>query len=290
VTVLYIVLPVHNRAPVTARFVASLTAQTFTDYSLVLVDDGCTDATVAQTQAALPAKRLTVLRGDGNLWWAGALQLAWRHLRDICDLERDHVLIVNDDIAFASDFLGQGLRVLGEQPRAAIQAIGVDRDSGRIDRGAVADLRRLRFAEAASGERANCLSTRGLIMSARTFLESGGLRPRWLPHYLSDYEFTMRLARRGAALVVDERFRLQLDLGLTGLGRPTATGLRALWAQSFSNRAKFNPVHWSAFVIMACPWSVVPRHLASIWFNFLRTVLSTMLRARAATAPRRDGP
>src|SRR3546814_7970339 len=72
---LYIILPVHNRAETTSLFLDALQRQTFQDFLLVLVDDGCTDETVSVAREKIPSDRLIVLQGDGQLWWAGALDL-----------------------------------------------------------------------------------------------------------------------------------------------------------------------------------------------------------------------
>jgi GT2 family glycosyltransferase len=271
---LYVIVPVHNRAPVTARFLDALVGQTVTDYQLVLVDDGCTDQTVGLARSKLPAERLVVLSGDGQLWWAGALQMAYEHLCSTLVSDVDLVLIINDDVSFEPDFLAMGRAVLAEYPGACVQAVGVDRKSGTVDRGAIADLVSLGFRAAEPGEPANCLSTRGLLMDAGTFVRSGGFRPRWLPHYLSDYEFTLRLRRQGALLRVDERFTVGVELELTGLNRPSLHTIRGVWEESFSNRAKFNPKHWTAFVAMACPVWVAPWHIARIWMRFGRSLLT----------------
>ncbi len=270
---LHIIVPVHNRAAVSERFAAAIGRQTLREFRLLLVDDGCTDDTVERVRAQVGDQRLLVLNGDGNLWWAGSLQMAYDHLLTEMIGAADAVLIINDDVGFDDDFLEQGLAVLATNRDACIQAIGIDRTSGTIDCGAVADLRRLEFRPARDGEQPNCLSTRGLLMDAETFRRSGGLRPRWLPHYLSDYEFTLRLQRCGVRLLVDKRFRAEVEVELTGINAPNATSARALWSQALSNRAKFNPKHWSAFVLMSCPVSAMPSQLARIWFRFARSLL-----------------
>jgi GT2 family glycosyltransferase len=199
--------------------------------------------------------------------------MAYEHLRSRLN-DGDQVLILNDDVTFEPDFLAHGNMVLAENPGACIQAVGVDPVSEAVDRGAIADLVHLDFRAARPGEVANCLSTRGLLMNAGTFLRSGGFRPHRLPHYLSDYEFTLRVQRRGAQLLVDERFTLHVRLDLTGLERPSARTLRGVWRESFSNRAKFNPKHWSAFAAMVCPWWIAPWHIARIWMRFARSLLA----------------
>jgi GT2 family glycosyltransferase len=270
---LYVVVPVHNRAHVTAGFLDALAAQTVIDFRLVLVDDGCTDDTVTIAREKIDAERLVILRGDGSLWWAGALQRAYEYLTALPTCEADAVLIVNDDVTIGADFLASGLTVLAESPGASIQAVGVDRATGEVDRGAMADLVRLHFRAAGAEEAPNCLSTRGLLMRGDTFAHSGGFRPRWLPHYLSDYEFTLRLRRQGVTLRSDLRFTAEVAFELTGLARASAGGARRFLTEALSNRAKFNPKHWSAFVIMACPPWVVPVHLARIWLRFARSLL-----------------
>ena len=282
---LHVILPVHNRMQVTARFVEALARQTHTDYCLVLVDDGCTDETVAMVRRGVPVQRLTVLEGDGQLWWAGALQRAYEHLGSQPADDQDTVLIINDDVTFEADFLSRGLAVLAAHPHACFQAIGIDRRSGTIDRGAIVDLSRLHIRPALQGELPNCLATRGLLMRAATFRRSGGFRPRWLPHYLSDYEFTLRLQRQGTTLLVDERFTADVAFEITGIEAPATSGPQRFWAEAFSNRAKFNPKHWSAFVVMVCPVATIPKHLASIWFRFARD-LTRAAWPRTGTAHR----
>lgn len=270
---IHILLPVHNRAAVTAEFAAALARQDVGDYRLLLIDDGCRDDTVERVRGLIAPERLEVLRGDGNLWWAGALQLGYDHLLTRTLADDDAVLILNDDVGLAPDFLRQGLRVLSEHPHAAIQAVGHDRLTGTIDRGALVDLVALRFREATPAEPANCLSTRGLLMRAAVFKASGGLRPHRLPHYLSDYEFTLRLRRQGVQLRSDERFHATVRLEMTGQAGYRRDGLGAFWSEAFSNRAKYNPRHMSWFILMACPLWVVPLHLARVWLHFVRAAL-----------------
>jgi len=130
---LHIIVPVHNRAAVSERFAAAIGRQTLREFRLLLVDDGCTDDTVERVRAQVGDQRLLVLNGDGNLWWAGSLQMAYDHLLTEMIGAADAVLIINDDVGFDDDFLEQGLAVLATNRDACIQAIGIDRTSGTID-------------------------------------------------------------------------------------------------------------------------------------------------------------
>ena len=69
---IYIILPVHNRKVTTEKFIKSLVAQTYKEFKLILVDDGSTDGTDKMVLSYIPDG--IILKGDGNLWWAGGLQ------------------------------------------------------------------------------------------------------------------------------------------------------------------------------------------------------------------------
>lgn len=82
---IYILLPVHNRSAITEHFVNCLAAQTYRSYHLVLIDDGSTDGTADMVRAKI--KEISVIKGDGNWWWAGSLQqgIDWLKKRRVSD-------------------------------------------------------------------------------------------------------------------------------------------------------------------------------------------------------------
>lgn len=63
---------------------------------IYLTDDGCTDGTAQAVRDAFPDKDITILQGDGNLYWAGGMRFAWKEA-----LKRknhwDFYLLLNDD-------------------------------------------------------------------------------------------------------------------------------------------------------------------------------------------------
>ena len=281
---IYVLLPVHDRRAITEQFVRCLLEQTDQGFHLVLVDDGSTDGTAESISAMLPTT--TVLTGDGSWWWAGSLQHAYRWLAER-DLDpHDLVLIANDDTRFDPEFLAGGRAALAGRPRAMLLAQLYDHDTGEfIELGVHVNWRRLNFVGVTEPERVNCFSTRGLFMTARDFLALGGFHPRLLPHYMSDYEFTIRANRRGFALVSDPDVRLWLDRTTTGIRKVPKTSVGEYLRSTLSKRSVHNPIWWSTFLLLASPRRFLPRNLFRVWKRFARGLLRARRGSKRQVRP-----
>lgn len=108
-----ITIPVRNRKAFTTAILQQLTDQVAqqvsanrlqpSDVQIVVVDDGSTDGTPELIESRFPQVHL--LRGDGELWWTGAIAQAMTYVIDT--LGCDHILWLNDDITLADDFIAQ---------------------------------------------------------------------------------------------------------------------------------------------------------------------------------------
>ena len=259
-----IVLPVHNRRATTALFIRCLLAQTYTDWHLLLIDDGSADGTADMVRAEVP--RLTVLHGTGNWWWAGALHQGYLWLRQYPDHLSDLVLIINDDTEFEPDFLDGAVRAM--QPRSLLLAQLYDQAGTFLETGVRWDWRAFNWAAVQETDRLNCFSTRGLFLWARDFCEIGGFHPVLLPHYLSDYEFTMRAHGKGFSLISSPEVFLRYNEQLTGIRSQEGLSFVQYLKTSLSIKSTNNPVYWSSFVVLACPLRYVPANLATVWWRF----------------------
>lgn len=89
----YVVIPVHNRKATTLACLKHLQQQgDLHRYQVIVVDDGSTDGTQAAIQALYPS--VTVLTGDGNLWWTGAIALGMKYG---VSQGADYLIWLNDD-------------------------------------------------------------------------------------------------------------------------------------------------------------------------------------------------
>jgi GT2 family glycosyltransferase len=279
---IYVLVPVHNRRAITERFVRCLVTQTDQRFHLVLIDDGSRDGTSDMVRSLIPSA--TVIRGAGRWWWAGSLEQGRRWLqRQTCSSD-DLVLIANDDTTFEPDFLSFGRSALSGTAKTLLLAQLHSLQTGAFKEvGAHVDWRSLSFVPATSASDINCFSTRGLFVRLSDFLEIGRFHTFWLPHYLSDYEFTLRAARRGFELKSTPNVRLVLDESTSGIRAVDAPTVGSYVRSVFSTRATMNPIYWTSFVVLASPRRLLPLNLLRVWRRFARG----LLMAARATSVRR---
>ena len=89
----YIIIPVHNRKKTTLTCLEHLQKIGDTQrYHIVIVDDASTDGSKEAINTSYP--EVTILPGDGNLWWTGAMvvgmEYAWKQ-------GAEYVFWLNDD-------------------------------------------------------------------------------------------------------------------------------------------------------------------------------------------------
>ena len=106
----------------------------------------------------------------------------------------------------------------------------------------------------------------------------GGFYPCLLPHYLSDYEFTMRAHKKGLTLLVPPDLKLYWNRKTTGFREIEERSLLQFLRKFFSKKAAGNPVYWSTFVLLASQKKYLPLHLAKIWRVALFSIVKQLLR------------
>ncbi len=250
---IYILLPVHNRISITRNFIRCLREQTFANFHLILIDDGSTDGTDEMVKNELES--YTVIKGKGDWWWAGSLHQGYHWLKSRNLPLNDLVLIINDDTEIEPDFLKKAVTILEHRKKALLLAQSYNLKDGKLtDVGVHANWKRITFNQAVSSDQINCLSTRGLFMRIEDFFEVGDFYPTLLPHYLSDYEFTIRAYRKGMSLMTDSSLKILVNEDTTGYIEFEQDSFIKNMKQNFSNKSMMNPIAWTVFIALACPW------------------------------------
>lgn len=262
---IYILTPVHNRKEKTAQLVKFLKEQTFQNFHFVLIDDGSTDNTEEAVRDELDESKLTTIKGKGNWWWGGSLHQAYKWLK----LEHskgnirlnEFVMIINDDVVIEEDFLQNGISILKDRKRTMLQALAYSIHTKQLRyAGLKMDWRIYKSSRCEKEGEITHLSTRGLLFRVEDFFETGGFHPIILPHYPSDYEFTMRAGEKGITLMTAPSFKLWVDDKSTGLkAYNNEENFRKFLYNYFFNKRGHDPLGKIVYVALRCPmpWKII---------------------------------
>ena len=195
--VVYCAVPVHNRLKTTARFLEYFNCQTYENTELVIIDDGSSDGT-GEFLAGLNQRNLTVLKGDGNLWWGGAMQIAMQYILSSASCE-DLLLMLNDDIGIDATFIEELVAETQRYPNAIVGALQCDEERKVVmPTGYRVDYWAMRIDPSNSHEEAHdALPGRGVMIPVTAMQKCGVVNSKLFPHYLSDLEYTLRAKERG---------------------------------------------------------------------------------------------
>jgi len=273
---IYVVIPVFNRLAFTRSCLDSLQEQSYRDFQVIVVDDGSMDGTSCFLREYYP--EVTVLAGNGQLWWTGATNLGVIKALELSQSPEDYVLTLNNDLEVAPDYLQNLLDVARESPRSLVGSVSVDIDApdqvhfcGTRWNAATARYRpvagkALPYAvlkETCAVLETDLLPGRGILVPLAVYREIGLYDGAWFPHYMADEDFSLRAKKIGYAL--------KIATGARVLNHVAATGLQT--------RKKSWPYYKDVFMSIKSPsnvrnrWNWARRHAAIPPLYFLIDML-----------------
>ena len=275
---LYIILPVHNRKDLTKAFIETLKKQTLQDFHLVLIDDGSTDGTIEVVEETITD--FTLIKGNGNLWWGGALHESYKWVKNN-NIDPDAViLMINDDTIIDNDYLEKGMNIFKNRSRSILLSENFDKNTGElIDIGFYINWKTLSISKQKKKDLVNCFSTRGLFLKAADYMEIGGFYPTLLPHYLSDLEFTYRAYKKGFDLHTDSSLKIFSSDETSGFrGFDHYRSFSKFLNHYMSKKNTTNPLHWMTFITLSAPVLYIPHNLLRICTSAVVTISKTFYR------------
>jgi GT2 family glycosyltransferase len=115
----FIVIPVHNRKLITLDCLHSLKQHgDLKKYQVVVVDDSSTDGTREAIAKSYPD--VSVLSGDGNLWWTGAIAKGMHYA---AAHQAEFVIWLNDDCILEPNTLSILVAFLRSHPKTIAGAV-----------------------------------------------------------------------------------------------------------------------------------------------------------------------
>ena len=273
---IYVITAVHNRKNITEKFVMQLLQQEYSDIKLVMVDDGSCDGTSDMVRKLMPSA--VIIKGNGNLWWGGALHQAFLWIKNNAHRE-DKIFISNDDTKFDNSYVKKGVQLLDENPNCLITGCGYSIQTNKMIDGVVHwDFKK---GESIDGfkpiDTGNCASTRSLFMDVSTMIKIGGFHPVLLPHYGSDYEWTIRAWKKGINIISFQELSYFFDEETTGDNKLESITFKKI----FSKRSNMNPFYkFNMLVLITPPKYLLVNigHQIQRYFRKLRIMFNLKMR------------
>lgn len=164
-----------------------------------LVDDGSKDGTAEAVKVAFP--QVTVLNGDGNLYWCGGMRVAWAHA---AKSDPDYYLLLNDDTDLDQDAISELLKIVGsaDQRKIAIAAIR-DPESDRVSYGGVLS----KGGKAPLGESPSPCDTfnANCVLVPRAVFQEMGMFHSAYTHAMGDTDYGLEARKHGIELFQSAR-------------------------------------------------------------------------------------
>ena len=181
------------------------------DSVIYLTDDGCTDGTVEAIETEFADKKINILKGNGNLFWAGGMRFAWNEALKRKD-EWDYYLLLNDDtILFNTAFVE--LMVTNTYCHKRYHKSGIysgitcsPDDYGKITYGGDIFLnkftgKRKRLGESDQPQMCDLTNANILLVSKNVANEMGILYGGYI-HGAADYDYTYMARKRGIPVLI----------------------------------------------------------------------------------------
>jgi GT2 family glycosyltransferase len=269
--------------------------QTYKNIKIVIVDDGSTDGTYEKIKKRYPD--IEILKGDGNLWWTGAMYKGVEHILTYAK-EGDFILSLNNDTSFDPDFIESLVNVSRKYECAIIGSmeknyfnkdeilyrgewLDWDRVIFDVKRGPIED------ENSICNEKVNVLPGRGMLIPIEVFKKIGNFNKKIFPHYIADYDFTVRAFNAGIKLVLSYKSVIYSRIDLTGISikekRPLT--LKETYINYFSIKSDQNILDHINFIRMNCPIRYRYKHISKIVLSMvlrltLAALYSVLLRKR----------
>lgn len=192
-----VLLTCHNRRDLTLECLGRLFSQTgLGDLKIetTLVDDGSSDGTGDAVEAQFP--HVTVLRGDGSLYWCGGMRRAWSHAEQSAP---DGYLLLNDDTILRPEALGELIR-LCESPDSPIIGVAsiIDPTTDRVSYGGV--LKSLELARPNGSPRECATFNANCVLIPKAVFEKIGMLHSGYSHAMGDTDYGFMARRNGVRI------------------------------------------------------------------------------------------
>jgi GT2 family glycosyltransferase len=198
----YIIIPVHNRKVITLTCLNTLQCNgDMGRYRILVIDDGSTDGTAEAISRFYPD--VTVLPGDGNLWWTGSIAKGMKYA---VKNGADYFIWLNDDTLPLANALPKLVHHCSSDTKriATAQCYTTDQLIKPTYGGQLKHQWSIQLFSTPQGRQISCDCMSGnLVCLPRNVIDEIGYPPaERLPHCRADIVYTLMAKRAGYDLQV----------------------------------------------------------------------------------------
>jgi len=250
-TTVHVLTAVHNDLDNLKKLLASIFVQSVRNFTVTVVDDGSTDGASQYLRKNYP--KINIVSGNGKLWWTGSINAGITHISTYAT-HNDYILTINNDCTIARDYLAKILKLT--KPDRIVGSKVVSTQTDKIwDLGEIIDWSKGEIVtRRKDSDPVDAITTKGTLYPVSMFRQIGLLSKK-LPHYLSDYEISIRAKRHGYKLQICSQCVVTNDTKNTGYGDDLSAkisikdGIKLL----FSRKSKVNIFDQIWFITLCCP-------------------------------------
>jgi GT2 family glycosyltransferase len=241
---LFVIIPVLNRWEQTRNCLNSLLRGSHTDFTVIVVDHGSTDATRSGLETEFPD--VIRLPGVSDLWWAGATNTG---IREALRCGAQTIMLLNNDCYLLADTIELLARHHQAAPYAIIAPVQRNMRSREIITRPMMSCFLLGFPtlllpgrhlyqqnRTSLADTRLIIGGRGVLIPADVFGKAGIFNESELPHYGADHDFYLRCRKQGVRLCIAQDALVEIDENTTTLSRELGRMTVGEFVDSLSNR------------------------------------------------------
>jgi len=282
----FIVIPIHNGLAHTRKCLAGISHLRYTQRRTIVVDDGSNDGSSEYIASHHPD--VILLKGDGSLWWSGAVNLGVRHA---LENGADYICLLNNDNWFSPDFLDHLTRTAIREKAECVCSKVFHPDGERVffaggTTNALGELKMrqgLDTPELDIAGEVQWAGGMGVLFDAGVFQPLGFFDEKNFPQYFGDADFSYRLRKAGARIFFQPESVVYNDTAHTGHSYRTGK-FHDLRLTLFSKKSHLNVFISAKFYFKYSPCTapiIMARRLARIFGGYLKALTRRMMAPQA---------
>lgn len=200
-----ILLTCHNRREKTKRCIESIYDERY-KIKYVVTDDGSTDGTAEMLQQMKKIYDITILQGDGTLFWCGGMRKSIEYASRMKD-KPDYILFVNDDVLFLKGAI-KNVIVKSQKENNAVIAGATRNKEGMLTYGGIRyEKKGIRYRKVEIMDQKKCDTFNcNFVLLPRDVFEMSGNFDSHYHHAMADFDYGLYITRLGYGIYTSEEY------------------------------------------------------------------------------------